>query len=284
VQDIQQMGNKTPYAFSIVLAVWFAILGLCCTVIGLSGALADDEMENWIRGVLWVLAISGGLMIYGGITMYFATKKKMSDIDKDEIELAQAVKNPATIEDAVKTIREEAAKPFPEKNTLLAHWNYTSEEWKEFTKKELSFRIREALIVWLLITGLGTWLIAGYRDMGHLAAFITSLSVGGLFTLIRLIIAYNARKANLSKPGDVIISAKSILINGKYHILNDENKTLYELELLKDQTPQILEFSVQWNTRSGMTNEQIRIPIPADKSTEAAQLVGVFYNEVIGKY
>lgn len=268
----------------MIVAFWLFIIGVAVSIVGFSGALASDEMENWIRGVMWLLAISGLFIIYGGFNMFIATRKKMSDIDKDEIELAQAVKNPATIEDAVKTIREESAKPFPEKNTLLAHWNYTSAEWKEFTKKEFSFRLREALVVWVLIVGLGTWLLAGYRDMGHLAAFITSLCTGGLITLIRFIIAYNARKANSSKPGDVVISAKSILINGKYHILNDENKTLYKLELLKDENPQILEFSVEWNTRKGNTNEQVRVPVPADKLTEAGKLVEVFNNEVIGKY
>ena len=267
-----------------MVAFWLGMIGLGVSIVGFSGALASDEMEKWIRGLMWVLAISGLFIIYGGFNMFIASRKKMRDIDKDETELAQAVKKPVTIEDAVNLIREEAAKPFPDKNTLLAHWSYDTEEWNTFTKKEFGFRIREALIVWLLIAGLGTWLLASYRDMGHLAAFITSLSTGGLLTLIRFIIAYNARKANSSKPGDVVISSKSILINGKYHILNDENKTLYKLELLKDETPQILEFSVEWNTRKGTTNEQVRIPIPADKSTEAAKLVEVFNNEVIGKY
>jgi hypothetical protein len=284
VQDIQQMANKTGYVFATLVSFWLVMIGIGVSIVGFSGALASDEMENWIRGVMWVMAISGLFIAYGGFNMFIASRKKMRDIDKDEIELEQAVMKPVTIEEAVKTIREEAAKPFPEKNILLAHWTYTSEEWNTFTKKEFSFRIREALVVWLLIVGLGTWLLAGYGDMGHLAAFITSLSTGGLITVIRFIIAYNARKANSSKPGDVVISAKSILINGKYHILNDENKTLYKLELLKDETPQILEFSVEWNTRKGTTNEQVRIPIPADKSTEAAKLVEVFNTEVIGKY
>lgn len=284
MQDIQQMANNTGQAISMILALFFIMLGLCCAIIGLSGALSGDEMENWIRGVLWALGISGGMMIYGGVTMFFGAKKKIEDTSRDEQELAQAVKNPVNIDDAVKSVREQAAKPFPDKNTLLAHWTYSDEEWKTFTKKEFNFRIREALVVWLLIVGLGTWLMANYRDMGHLAAFISSFSVGGLITFIRFIIAYNARKANSSKQGEVVISAKSILINGKYHTLNDELKTLSKLELLKDETPKILEFTVVWNTRRGQTNEQVRVPVPSDKLSEAVKLVEIFNNDVIGKY
>lgn len=267
-----------------MIAFWLGMIGLGVSIVGFSGALASDEMENWIRGVMWVMAISGLFIAYGGFNMFIASRKKMSEIDKDESELAQAVKKPVTIEDAVKTIREEAAKPFSEKNTLLAHWTYSDEEWKMFTKKEFNFRIREALVLWLLLTGIGTLLLSGYREMGYLAAFITCFSTGGVITLIRFIIAYNARNANSSKPGDVIISAKSILINGTYHILNDENKTLSKLELLKDETPQILEFTVIWNTRKGQTNEQIRVPVPSDKLTEAVKLAALFNDEVIGKY
>ncbi len=284
MQDIQQMANNTGQAISMALGIFIAMLGFCCAIVGLSGALSGDEMDNWIRGVLWVLAISGGMMIYGGITMFFGAKKKIDDTTRDEKELVQAVKNPLNIDVAIQSVREQATKPFPEKNTLLAHWTYSDEEWKTFTKKEFNFRIREALVVWLLIVGIGTLLLSGYREMGHLAAFITCFSVGGLITFIRFIIAYNARNANSSKPGDVIISAKSILINGTYHTLNDELKTLSKLELLKDETPQILEFTVIWNTRKGQTNEQVRVPVPSNKLTEAEKLMNLFNTEIIGKY
>jgi hypothetical protein len=284
VQDIQQMANNTGQVISMALAVFFAMLGFCCAIIGLSGALSGDEMENWIRGVLWVLAISGGVMIYGGVTMFFGARKKIEDTSRDEKELAEAVKKSVNIDDAIQSVREQSAKPFPDKNTLLAHWTYPDNEWTVFTKKEFSFRIREALGVWLVLVVIGTWLMSGYRDMGYLAAFITCLSVGGLITFIRFIIAKNAREANSSKPGEVIISAKSILINGTYHTLNNELKTLSKLELLKDETPQLLEFTVIWNTRKGQTNEQVRVPVPSDKLSEAAKLVEIFNNEVIGKY
>lgn len=278
------MANNTGQAISMALALFIAMLGFCCAVIGLSGALSGDEMENWIRGVLWVLAISGGMMVYGGVTMFFGSKKKIEDTTRDEKELAEAVKKPVNIDDAIQSVREQAAKPFPDKNTLLAHWTYSDEEWKTFTKKEFNVSIREALLVWLLLVGLGTWLISGYREMGLLAAFITCFSTGALITFIRFIIAYNARNANSSKPGDVIISAKSILINGTYHTLNDEHKTLSKLELLEDQIPQLLEFTVIWNTRKGQTNGQVRVPVPSDKLSEAVKLVEVFNNDVIGKY
>jgi hypothetical protein len=278
------MANNTGQVISMALAVYIALLGLCCAVIGLSGALSGDEMENWIRGVLWVLAISGGMMVYGGVTMFFGARKKIEDTSRDEKELAQAVKNPINLDDAIQSVREQTAKPFPDKNTLLAHWTYSDEEWKVFTKKEFNFRIREALVVWLLLVGIGTWLLSGYREMGYLAAFITCLSVGGLITFIRFIIAKNARKANSSKPGDVVISAKSILINGTYHTLNDELKTISKIELLKDETPQLHEFTVIWNTRKGQTNGQVRVPVPSDKLTEAVKLVELFNNDVIGKY
>ncbi|MGE3825431.1 MAG: hypothetical protein AB7G44_14515, partial [Bacteroidia bacterium] len=138
------MANNTGQVISMALAVFIAILGFCCAIIGLSGALSGDEMDNWIRGVLWVLAISGGMMIYGGVTMFFGARKKIEDTSRDEKELTEAVKNQINLDDAIKSVREQATKPFTDKITLLAHWTYSVEEWKVFTKKVFKAQIRDA--------------------------------------------------------------------------------------------------------------------------------------------
>lgn len=278
------MSNATGSAISMILALFTGILGIIITIVGLSGAVSGDEMSNTIRLLMWALTIAGGLMIYGALSMFFGAKKKMEDTARDEKKMTQAAVKALSSAETVQSLRAETKKGFPVNNTILIRWTYNDEEWKEYTRKEFRYRIREAIILWVLLTGMGTWLLADYRDMGHLTAFLSSFGLGAIVTFIRYLIANNARNANSAKPGEVVISAKSILINGKYHTLNDEMKTMSKVKLLKDEKPLILEFSVNWNTRKGPTNEQIRVPVPEGKTEDAQKLVKLFYDEIIGRY
>ena len=47
------------------------------------------------------------------------------------------------------------------------------------------------------------------------------------------------------------------------------------------ETPEefkLLEFTIEWNTRNGNTNDETRIPIPLDKEQKAKELIA-FYRE-----
>lgn len=278
------MSNNAGTAFSVIMSIFLAVLGLFVMIIGLSGALSGDEMGNGIRALLWVLAIAGGLMLYGAVTMFISANKKSADVKKDEANLTAEAKKPVNIDEARQSVQQAAEKGFTEKNTLLTHWTYNKEEWETWTKHEFSFRKEEAIIFLVVLCIVGTLLLPSMRSMSYFAAFLSSLFVGGIITAIRFGMAHSDRKANSSKLGDVVISARSVLINGKYHTLNDEHKTLSSVKIITDEKPNVFEFSVVWNTRKGPTGHEVRVPIPEGKMEDALKLKEVFTNDVIGRY
>jgi hypothetical protein len=90
-------------------------------------------------------------------------------------------------------------------------------------------------------------------------------------------VARSAHRGNLAAPrGDVIIAPDAILMNGRYHVLQDENFTFGGVRYLEDERPPILEFTVTWATRSGRTNEQYRVPVPRGREDEARALAAAF--------
>ncbi len=75
------------------------------------------------------------------------------------------------------------------------------------------------------------------------------------------------------RPIEVIIGLDTVVINGKLNVLKDENKWLGEVELKTETNPALLELTYYWETRSGITNDEIRIPVPSGKIKEAEDVL-----------
>lgn len=160
---------------------------------------------------------------------------------------------------------------------VLAHWVYGAEEWAAYTKREASFRRRQAAVLalgTLVIVTLGGIVAAGDPAAGFGIGCVVAVLVG----VARWIRAAVANRANRSAAlPEVVIGSSCILFNGRYQVLRDHQYSFGGVRLLETERPPILEFTVTWKTRRGATsNEQIRVPVPRGHEEEAKALLDRF--------
>ncbi len=160
---------------------------------------------------------------------------------------------------------------------VLAHWRYGEDEWSEYTRRELHFRKGEALRVGLAVLLFGMLLLAYQEDASYAAAIGVSAFVGGAIYLGRRLQAGAAHAANTAtRGGEVIISPRAVMVNGRYHVLQDDRFHFAGVRLLDEENPPVLEFSVTWGTRSGPADEQVYVPVPRGREEEARALAASF--------
>ncbi|HEX8694164.1 MAG TPA: hypothetical protein VF746_17210 [Longimicrobium sp.] len=242
-----------------VVIIWFGVLALA---LGAAGAFADSE----IWWVFALLGLSGVLMVYGGVTGIARWRRAVR---------AEAENTRAMLGAVSAVPGDTTGLPAP----VLAHWTYEPGEWTAYAAREVAFRRREAAWVGLGVVALGT-LLLGWTEGDWALAFGVSLVIGAAIGVGRWLVARSAHRSNLAAPrGDVIISPNAILMNGRYHVLQDENFTFGGVRYLEDERPPILEFTVTWPTRSGRTNEQYRVPVPRGREDEARALAAAFEHE-----
>lgn len=287
-----------------LLSAWilFAV-ALPCTIVGVVGALAET---GTMRVVLGVLGLSGLAMMWGSVQMVVAWRRATRRETAHEDALyavtrGAAVRSPAAAaaQPAVAAAEAEAvagaetlaapavstaagtpvpaAPAAPADAEVLAHWRYADDEWSEYTRRELRFRKGEALWVGVGVVVLGMLVLVAERDASYGEAFGVSAAVGAIFYVGRLLQARAAHAANAAtRGGEVIISPRAVLLNGRYHVLQDDRFHFGGVRLLDEDAPPVLEFTVTWATRSGATNEQVYVPVPRGREAEARALAASF--------
>ena len=152
---------------------------------------------------------------------------------------------------------------------VMAHWTYEPAEWEAYNEREVRYRTSEALWLAVGITIVGT-LLMGWSEGQWWLGLGLSAAVGALFGGIRLAVARSAHARNRAAGyGEVIIGPDAVLMNGRYHTLHDGRIWLGGVRCLDGEHPPILEFTVEWKTRGGITNEQVRVPVPRGREDEA---------------
>ena len=91
-----------------------------------------------------------------------------------------------------------------------------------------------------------------------------------------VLMAKGDHQANVSGPGEAIITPSAILLNGRYHVLRNDTYRFHGVRFDEAATPPQLEFTIGWSTRSGPTRDNIRIPVPAGRQEEARKVVAAF--------
>lgn len=156
---------------------------------------------------------------------------------------------------------------------VLAHWKYTAEEWEKFFRKEQSSLGAESFGITIGISVLGTILLVYAENASWLLAFTISAAIAILFSTLKYILKKNSISLKSGQQAEVIIGLDTVVINGKLQVLRDENKWLGEIEIIEKTPPAFLEFTYYWKTRSGLTNDEVRIPVPPGKMKEAEEVL-----------
>jgi hypothetical protein len=258
-------------AVAALLVLWGAVLTL---PLGVVGALSDTGP---MRMVFVAMAAGGAGMLYGGVTMWKQWRRAVLVEREHQRDMRDAVGAPPV----------EHGSPIPpgpgvalqSGELVLARWTYTADEWREYTHAEWKRRRLEAVVVGVLLLLVGYCSGRGGGDEGNAmmaGAFMVGVAVtGGLLGR-----AYLARKANESAPGEAVITASAILLNGKYHVLSNDTYSFQGVRYDTEARPPLLEFSISWRTRRGGSGEKIRVPVPAGREAEAREVVAALGGRV----
>lgn len=165
-------------------------------------------------------------------------------------------------------------KPFSADNesVILANWDIGAEEWKTFSQWELRDRKQAALIMALMILGIGTIILRLTKQAPWGAAIGISLVLGVLVSWLRYRYVIGALAA-VVPTHTIFITPYSANFNDKCFLFKDNRKSIKEVRILEHIDPKVLEITYEWSTRYGMTHEELHIPIPKGKLGEAVRLL-----------
>ncbi len=253
------------------LHVLSAVLQFCCGLmvapIGFAGVFAD---AGPMRPVWGMMALSSLLLMGSGVWAFVKWRRAEAAETVHRAALAAAVSPPASAP------REAEAPDVPEAR-VLAHWTYGPGQWTTYTGTEIAFRKREAVYQAAGITALGTVFLSLGDDISLGHAFQSSAFVGIMVFAGRYLQARAAHDSNAATArGEAIISPDAVVLNGRYHVLRNDEYHLRSVRYLDAGATPLLEFAVEWSTRGGAATEEVRVPVPPGREDEARELARTF--------
>lgn len=263
-----------------------AALVLCMSpillLLGIVGSLAET---GEMRIVFMVMAGAGLTLLISGIHMLVKWRRAVvaETAHQNAIRATVGPRPAALAPQWVQTTptRPGAVVPDPVPPTLpsgervLAHWVYEPAAWSSYTGGEVKRRtgesMRIAITVFLvgLVGGSGGGQ-EGWTMIGSATFVAVIILVGGM------LMAKGDHQANVSGPGEAIITPTAILLNGRYHVLRNDTYHLHGVSFDEAAHPPQLQFTIGWSTRSGPTRDNIRIPVPRGREEEAREVVALF--------
>ena len=163
---------------------------------------------------------------------------------------------------------------------VLAHWTYSSDEWRKFTEKEFKEekQVKKGLFYVIsgiaLFTGIvflfidhrnGIWVLVGMLALIVIMAFVA------WFTSM-----YNYRQ-NKKFHGQSYITEKAIYLNRQLHTWGGLGDSLDSVEMdKKDNAQTVLIFKYSVITRTVLQQQTVRVPVPTGKENEAEELINKF--------
>jgi len=255
------MDQQTRVAGTYVVAILLFMIAFIffCFGVGLLFSFPD------------LLALLGvGVLAFSGIFIHSGIKnlKDAKSINSDESLQLRATSKNLNVQQAEKIQTD--AKSVNDV-TILARWHYSNEEWNRFLKWERSKRKTSSTIQALLIIVLGSLLLRNLRDTSWTIAIAISGGLAIIYWLGKYFISMNA--IGKRATNEVIITNRSVIINGKVNSFKDGLYWLKKVELIEENEIQVIQFEYGWNTRKGPGSEEIRVPVPFLKLDEAKEII-----------
>ena len=260
---------RSSNPFNLVSA---ALLIFCGLLTGPLGVIGFSAETGRMRVVFGLMGVCGAVLVWSGVQAIFAWRGAVKLEGAHRAALHAAVRPPAPDAPA-----QAAASGVAPDATVLAHWSYAPGEWREYAAAEYRFRTGEALWFAAGVMLFGTLVLQLSRPATLAVALAVSAGIGALLGVIRLLVARASHATNVATPtGEVVISPHAVLLNGRYYVLEDGRFRFGGVRFLDEETPPVLEFTVWWNTRSGVADEQVYVPVPHGREEEARALAAGF--------
>lgn len=260
----------------------FTLLGTAILIIGLS-LLFENQKSDIEHSLMYLFLLSGVFMIYGGIQNVKKAKQKdaavnayhahiMSQIGDQKSGQSMPMMGPTEADPSAEI---EAAPPSDTyKPDIIAHWHYSLEEWLFMTSSEVRRRLKEGIWVSLFIGAIGGFILYKFRGANFFFGCLFALAIGALVSWLKISVAkgeFRRRKEN-----EIIFTTNALLINGVFKTIQSNDIQLEYVKKVESGIHTFLEFSLQWMTRKGVTNDQIRILVPQKYQNEIGQILDYY--------
>ena len=161
---------------------------------------------------------------------------------------------------------------------LLISWNYSTEEWNQFVITERKNKKEDNLYMAIGIIILGTVGIMVLRGGSFWISFAIATTIAFLIYGLRMLLSYQHLKKGVQHPKVDIYSDHLLFNNHKKVVLQGENRTIKSVKIIETKSGMnLLEFTVQWNTRKGPTHDEFRVLIPKNQKA-AAETIRLKYD------
>lgn len=159
-------------------------------------------------------------------------------------------------------------------DNFLAAWLLSGSEWKAYLDMDLSAdkRISKSTFILISVISLviGIVLSVAFKDflfMIIIAGLIAFLSLPAFtFPLLRI-------RRKRKSPPLVMIGENALYVGGSFSNWGSMGASLNGSALDISTNPAILTFTVVYPSRTGMSEDQVRVPVPTSKLSEVPALV-----------
>jgi len=159
----------------------------------------------------------------------------------------------------------------------LIEWQYSTEEWNEFVDIEKANKKEDNIYFGIAILLIVPFGLMFYRNTSYLFSLLFSIPFAVLIPVLRMKFSYKHLQKNVSNPHVKLFDAYMMINNHTIEVAS-RRKRIKSLKIIDAKNnKKLLEVDVQWKTRKGPTNDEIRILIPENKLFEAEKLVNDFY-------
>jgi len=156
---------------------------------------------------------------------------------------------------------------------LLAHWNFTAQEWQAYVAYDYGKRRATMLITFYVIGGMlmTVGIIGVLVTVDYLFLIVCTGITAFVGLLMYTVLAWN--KARLTgKPGFVLLSTKSVLLNGVFHNWTSLRARVEKVIHTTEVSPSVITLEYSMPAKNGRTYTEIRIPVPLSQTKQASEI------------
>ena len=158
---------------------------------------------------------------------------------------------------------------------ILAHWEYSLEEWDGYYKEELKKQKSEKWGLFITIAAI-TVVVGGIFTIIHRDAWKVLVAMfAGLLLLLAMVVLITTKnkyaKGHKNIKPEVYISSKGIYLAGEFHVWNFLSSKLEEVSF--DEHEMLIMVNYSYVTRTGLSHMLVRIPVPPYRLKEAKIVV-----------
>jgi hypothetical protein len=243
------MSNENQRAkFTMVVGIVLTLVGSLISFVGIMALLNAPWAASSL--IVLLLALAGILLLVSGISQISISR----DLTSKQRQISESMNTKPADGVAHNTIYNQPVR---------AHWKIDATTWDLFVKNEIKYRNEDGIYFSVAFFALGTVTLMLARSASLPVAIIVTLVIGAILVFIRRKLALAKLKPGIG-PKEVYITDYFAIMNGEQYYLFNDHRLTSKVVLIEDSAPAILEFTIHWPTRNGVTFDELRFPVPTE--------------------